>query len=149
MVPAFIFRLRARKAMKPVMSILILVVLIAMLPSLISSTITMITGADPTVVIADLYTEERMTAMMSGDLEATTIASDEIMRREEIITIRNAVNSLEERDRQIIVLRYGLDGHDEMTQKDVADHLGISQSYISRLEKRIIAQLREALDGKI
>ena len=77
------------------------------------------------------------------------IASDEIMRREEIITIRNAVNSLEERDRQIIVLRYGLDGHDEMTQKDVADHLGISQSYISRLEKRIIAQLREALDGKI
>ena len=79
MVPAFIFRLRARKAMKPVMSILILVVLIAMLPSLISSTITMITGADPTVVIADLYTEERMAAMMSGDLEATTIASDEIM----------------------------------------------------------------------
>ena len=79
MVPAFIFRLRARKAMKPVMSILVMVVLIAMLPSLISSTITMITGADPTNAIAELYTQERMTAMMSGDLEATTIASDEIM----------------------------------------------------------------------
>ena len=77
------------------------------------------------------------------------IASDEIMRREEAITIRNAVNTLDERERLIIVLRYGLDGHEEMTQKDVADHLGISQSYISRLEKRIIAQLREELEGKI
>ena len=76
-------------------------------------------------------------------------ASDEIMHREEIITIRNAVNALEDRDRQIIILRYGLNGNDEMTQKDVADYLGISQSYISRLEKKIIAQLREELTDKL
>ncbi len=78
-VPAFIFRLRARKAMKPVMSSLILVLLIAMLPSLITSTITMITDADPTNAIAELYTEERMTAMTSGDPATTAAASDEIM----------------------------------------------------------------------
>ena len=76
-------------------------------------------------------------------------AADEIMHREEIETIRQAVNSLEPRDRQIIVLRYGLDGYPEMTQKDVADYLGISQSYISRLEKRIIARLHDDLVGKL
>lgn len=76
-------------------------------------------------------------------------AAEEIMRREEIETIRHAVNSLEPRDRQIIVLRYGLDGYPEMTQKDVADYLGISQSYISRLEKRIIARLHDDLVGKL
>lgn len=79
MVPAFIFRLRARKAMKPVLSILVMVTLIAMLPSLIGSVITTITGADPNNAIADLYTQERMDVMMSGDLEATAAVSDEIM----------------------------------------------------------------------
>ena len=76
-------------------------------------------------------------------------ASAEIMRREEITTIHHAVNSLEPRERQIIILRYGLDGREEMTQKDVADHLGISQSYISRLEKKIISKLHDQLEGKI
>ena len=76
-------------------------------------------------------------------------AAEEIMHREEIATIHNAVNSLDERERQIIILRYGLDGREEMTQKDVADHLGISQSYISRLEKKIIEKLRNELDGKL
>ena len=76
-------------------------------------------------------------------------AADDIMHREEIITIHNAVNALEPRDRQIIILRYGLDGSPEMTQKDVADFLGISQSYISRLEKKIIARLHDDLAGKI
>lgn len=76
-------------------------------------------------------------------------ASAEIMRREEISTIHSAVNSLEPRERQIIILRYGLDGNEEMTQKDVADHLGISQSYISRLEKKIISKLHSELEGKI
>ena len=60
-------------------------------------------------------------------------AAEEIMHCEEIETIRRAVNSLEPRDRQIIILRYGLDNYPEMTQKEVADYLGISQSYISRL----------------
>ena len=45
-------------------------------------------------------------------------------------------------------LRFGLDGREEMTQKDVADLLGISQSYISRLEKKIIARLKNEI-GKL
>lgn len=76
-------------------------------------------------------------------------ASADIMKREEIATIHNAVNSLEPRERRIIIMRYGLDGHEEMTQKDVADTLGISQSYISRLEKKIISRLHDELNGKI
>jgi RNA polymerase sporulation-specific sigma factor len=76
-------------------------------------------------------------------------AAAEIMKQEEIATIREAIDSLEPREREIIILRYGLYGHREMTQKDVADHLGISQSYISRLEKRIISDLQKSLAGKI
>lgn len=76
-------------------------------------------------------------------------AVDEIMKKEEIAIIHRAVNALDPRDRQIIILRYGLDGYDEMTQKEVADRLGISQSYISRLEKRIISKLHDDLSGKL
>ena len=76
-------------------------------------------------------------------------AVEEIMHREEIDTIHRAVNALEPRERRIIILRYGLDGNREMTQKDVADYLGISQSYISRLEKKIITKLHDDLVGKI
>lgn len=54
-----------------------------------------------------------------------------------------ALDKLSERERRIMELRFGLDGGKEMTQKDVADLLGISQSYISRLEKRIIKRLRK------
>ena len=75
--------------------------------------------------------------------------SSGILKREELATIHTAINGLEPRERQIIILRYGLNGHEEMTQKDVADHLGISQSYISRLEKKIIAKLYDKLEGKI
>jgi len=53
------------------------------------------------------------------------------------------VSQLPERERQIISMRFGLMGWEEMTQKDVADRLGISQSYISRLEKRTLARLRK------
>ena len=56
-----------------------------------------------------------------------------------------AVASLPKRERDIIELRYGLGGKREMTQKEVADAMGISQSYISRLEKRIILDLREKI----
>lgn len=69
----------------------------------------------------------------------------EIAEREERQAIRECVSRLGERERVIIELRYGLAGGDEMTQKEVADLLGISQSYISRLEKKIIARLREEL----
>ena len=56
--------------------------------------------------------------------------------------LRRAVARLGERDRSIITLRFGLAGRREYTQKEVADRLGISQSYISRLEKRILQRLR-------
>ena len=80
--------------------------------------------------------------------EEDSVAED-ILKKEEIATIHHAINGLDIRERQIIVLRYGLDGNPEMTQKDVADFLGISQSYISRLEKKIIARLHDELAGKI
>ena len=56
-----------------------------------------------------------------------------------------AIEKLSERAREIIVLRFGLCGHREQTQKEVADRLGISQSYISRLEKRIINRLKREI----
>ena len=69
----------------------------------------------------------------------------ELEQREEREAIRRAVATLDERERLIIELRYGLSGKQEMTQKEVASYLGISQSYISRLEKKIIADLRERM----
>ena len=66
----------------------------------------------------------------------------EIEKREERETIRRAVSELLPRERKIIELRYGFAGNREYTQNEVADMLGISQSYISRLEKRIIEKLR-------
>ena len=59
--------------------------------------------------------------------------------------LRQAMDRLEPRERQIITMRFGLDGRPERTQKEVADQLGISQSYISRLEKRIIARLKKEI----
>ena len=56
-----------------------------------------------------------------------------------------AIASLNERERDIILLRFGLCGRNECTQKEVADMMGISQSYISRLEKRIIIRLRREI----
>ena len=59
--------------------------------------------------------------------------------------LRQALERLEPREKQIITLRFGLDGRQERTQKEVADQLGISQSYISRLEKRIINRLKREI----
>lgn len=59
--------------------------------------------------------------------------------------LTTAVSRLSEREREIITLRFGLGGREEKTQKEVADYLGISQSYISRLEKRIIARLKREI----
>jgi len=56
-----------------------------------------------------------------------------------------AIGKLSDREREIIVLRFGLGGGRELTQKEVADRLGISQSYISRLEKRIINRLKREI----
>lgn len=57
----------------------------------------------------------------------------------------DAMEKLNDRERQIITMRFGLDGRPERTQKEVADLLGISQSYISRLEKRIISRLKREI----
>ena len=59
--------------------------------------------------------------------------------------LTTAVSRLSEREREIITLRFGLGGREEKTQKEVADYLGISQSYIPRLEKRIIARLKREI----
>ena len=59
--------------------------------------------------------------------------------------LTEAISHLEEREREIIILRFGLFGAKEQTQKEVADRLGISQSYISRLEKRIILRLKREI----
>ncbi len=73
----------------------------------------------------------------------------EIQQMEERRLIRRAVASLDDREREIIELRYGMSGTRELTQKEVADRLGISQSYISRLEKKIIARLREEIEANL
>ena len=59
--------------------------------------------------------------------------------------LRQAVRELPPRERQIVTMRFGLEGVKELTQKEVAQKMGISQSYISRLEKRIMAKLRSEL----
>lgn len=60
--------------------------------------------------------------------------------------LHTAVERLDPRERDIISMRFGLNGRRELTQKEVADHLGISQSYISRLEKRIMARLKREIN---
>ena len=59
--------------------------------------------------------------------------------------LAHSIQQLTEREQQIISMRFGLGGRDELTQKEVADIMGISQSYISRLEKRIIGRLKKEM----
>ena len=59
--------------------------------------------------------------------------------------LRQAVDELPPREKEIVLMRYGLQGHQELTQKEVALKLGISQSYISRLEKRIMLRLKKEI----
>ncbi len=68
---------------------------------------------------------------------------------EERRIVREAVLDLSPRERIIVELRYGLGNERELTQKEVADTLGISQSYISRLEKKIMSRLRKKIEEKI
>lgn len=69
------------------------------------------------------------------------IVTKEVERRENKRELLQAMKCLKERERLILQMRYGIE-HEELTQKDIAQRLGISQSYISRLEKRIIAKLK-------
>ena len=75
--------------------------------------------------------------------------SADIEQEVEIRQLIEAVNRLNTREAMIMELRFGLNGNKEHTQKEVADLLGISQSYISRLEKKIIGKLKEDLEKVI
>ncbi len=75
------------------------------------------------------------------------VVGREIEQDDEFRTLRGLVNQLPPREQQIMNLRFGLNGQEELTQKQVADLLGISQSYISRLEKRIICRLKVELES--
>ena len=74
---------------------------------------------------------------------------DEIARPLEddvdLCVLRQALGELPGREREIVLMRFGLEGRKEMTQKEVAEKMGISQSYISRLEKRIMGKLRKEM----
>lgn len=86
-------------------------------------------------------------ALMDVISEDTDI-TEEIAVKELGIQLRQAVEAhLTDQERQVIQLRYGLTGHPPMRQREVASTLGISRSYISRIEKRALQKLRSVLDG--
>lgn len=105
----------------------------------------------------DISIDEPLSVDWDGNelLLSDVLGSDEddvsrgIEAIEEKKTIRDAIEQLDEREQVIINLRYGLNGGRELTQKEVADMMGISQSYISRLEKKILARLGEDLKSKV
>ncbi len=82
--------------------------------------------------------------VLGSDEDSVSRAIEEA---EEKKALYRAVGTLSARERMIIEYRFGLCGRTELTQKEVADLLGISQSYISRLEKRILAKLRREMEG--
>ena len=102
-------------------------------------------------------TEVSIDASLSLDAEGNELHLEDILGTESDIVTKNIeeetdkklmldeVMRLNPRDRDIIILRYGLMGHNELTQKEVADLLGISQSYISRIEKKVIRRLKNII----
>lgn len=84
--------------------------------------------------------------ILRGDDDSVSRGIEESEERK---IVGDAVRSLPERERAIICLRFGMCGRREHTQKEVAELLGISQSYISRLEKRIIDELHVAIAPKL
>lgn len=76
-------------------------------------------------------------------------AGNDMERESEKQVLWQSINSLENREKDIILMRFGLNGMPEKTQKEVADEIGISQSYISRLEKRIFKKLRKEIEKAI
>ena len=85
--------------------------------------------------------------LLSDVLGSDEVPMDEELEQdEELQALHRAIDRLDVREKLIIELRFGLSGRQEMTQKEVADLLGISQSYISRLEKKILSRLRRELE---
>jgi RNA polymerase sporulation-specific sigma factor len=75
-------------------------------------------------------------------------ALDSMTKDEDTKEIYQALENLPKREQEIIIMRFGLYDHEPLTQKEVADILGISQSYISRLEKRIIDKMRHEIENR-
>lgn len=105
-----------------------------------------------------IKTEVSIDASLSYDGEGNELHLEDILGTDKDIVTRgiereveksqimNEVMHLKPRDRDIIILRYGLMGKDELTQKEVAEKLGISQSYISRIEKKLIKRLKTIVE---
>jgi RNA polymerase sporulation-specific sigma factor len=73
---------------------------------------------------------------------------EQVSNRETVLALRRAVDQcLTEQERQVIVLRYGLSGAVPQQQREVAKRIGISRSYVSRIEKRALEKLKKALEG--
>lgn len=101
-----------------------------------------------------IKTEVSLEDSLSFDPEGNELHLEDILGTESDVVTRpleekyehqvvmDEINKLPKRDREIMVLRYGLDNKKEMTQKDVAKKLGISQSYISRIEKKTIRRIK-------
>ena len=89
--------------------------------------------------------------MMLEDVLCSTepLAIDNLTKEEDLVNLHFALSKLSSRERLIMELRFGLDGTKPLTQKEVADMLGISQSYISRLEKKIIDKMRFIISTKV
>lgn len=81
--------------------------------------------------------------ILGSDVDLIQKSLDDEVDRQLLVI---AMSKLSKREQEIVKLRYGLMGEEEKTQKEVADQLGISQSYISRLEKRIILRLKKEMD---
>ncbi len=86
--------------------------------------------------------ELNLTDLISDD---KYVPQDDLDNRVEKQLLWNILNKLNPREKEIMIMRYGLSGKDEMTQKEVANDLGISQSYISRLEKKILNRIRKEM----
>lgn len=76
----------------------------------------------------------------------TDLVSEEYEKSVERNFVSKEINKLNAREKQIMILRYGLNNTDSYTQKEVADMLGISQSYISRIEKKVIKNIKELME---
>jgi len=83
--------------------------------------------------------------LASSDPSALT----KLEQNEDIDNLYYAISKLTKREREIIIKRFGLFGETELTQKEVADMMGISQSYISRLEKRILEKMRNIIEERV
>ena len=73
----------------------------------------------------------------------------EVEKEDERLLLLRLINNLSNREQEIMKMRFGICGYDELTQKEVADILGISQSYISRLEKKIIVKLKKQIEKSL